>query len=132
MYPDIGSIRDKMKKVFYLKTCGTCKKILSRYPLDGWELREIKSNPITQEELAEMYQRTTSYEKLFSRKSTQIKAREIEVEKLKGNDFKDLLLSHYSFLKRPVFVCGKEIFIGNEKSNLEALDRFFNSDIENL
>ena len=114
-----------MKKVFYLKTCGTCRKIMEKYDLSGWELREIKSKPVTEEELAEMYKLTKSYEVLFSKKSTQIKAREIDLKSLKEKDFKKLILEHYSFLKRPVFLTDTEIFAGSDKSNLEKLDLYF-------
>ena len=38
-----------MKKVFYLNTCDTCRKILAQFDLTGWELREIKKEPITKE-----------------------------------------------------------------------------------
>ncbi|QDP86135.1 arsenate reductase family protein [Chryseobacterium sp. SNU WT5] len=114
-----------MKKVFYLKTCGTCTKILNKYDLSDWELREIKSSPLTTEELAQMFQKTNSYEALFSRRSTQIKARNINLKTLRENDYKELLLDHYSFLKRPVFITDQEIFIGNEKNNIDNLDTFF-------
>ena len=114
-----------MKKVFYLKTCGTCKKIMAEFNLDGWELREIKSAPVTESELAEMYKLTNSYEALFSKKSTQIKAREIDVKNLKEEDFKELILDHYSFLKRPVFIDGDRIFIGNDKKTVELLKEEF-------
>lgn len=115
-----------MKKVFYLKSCGTCTKILKQFDLSDWELREIKSKPISAEELSEMFEKTKSYEALFSRRSTQIKAQNIDVKTLKEDDFKKLILEHYSFLKRPVFLTDKEIFAGNEKKNLEDLETFFN------
>jgi len=114
-----------MKKVFYLKTCGTCKKIMAEFDLSDWELREIKSKPVSEEELAEMYQLTQSYEALFSKKSTQIKARAIDVKSLIEEDFKDLILDHYSFLKRPVFISDQNIFSGSDKKNLEELRQFF-------
>ena len=114
-----------MQKVFYLKTCGTCTKILKMFNLSDWELRELKSSPITEEELAQMYAQTKSYEALFSRRSTQIKARDIDVKSLEEKDFKELILDHYSFLKRPVFLTAKEIFIGNEKKNIQNLEDFF-------
>ena len=114
-----------MKRVFYLKTCGTCTKILKMFDLSDWELRELKSAPITEGELAEMYELTKSYEALFSRRSTQIKAREIDVKTLEENDFKELILDHYSFLKRPVFLTDKKIFVGNDKKNIEDLEEFF-------
>ena len=115
-----------MKKVFYLKSCGTCTKILKQFDLSDWELREIKSEPISAVELTAMYEKTKSYEALFSRRSTQIKAQNIDVKSLKEDDFKKLILEHYSFLKRPVFLTDKEIFVGNEKKNLEDLETFFN------
>lgn len=114
-----------MKKVFYLNTCDTCRKIMAQFDLKGWELREIKKEPITKEELAEMYKKTKSYEALFSRKSTQIKLRELDVKSLEEKDFKSLLLDHYTFLKRPVFLTDNEIFIGNDKKNVEDLKEFF-------
>lgn len=114
-----------MKKVFYLKTCGTNKKIMSGLDLEGWELREIKSKPITEKEVDEMKAVAGSYEALFSKKSTQIKLREIDVKRLKEEDYKQLLLEHYTFLKRPVFVSDQEIFIGNDKDNVEKLNQFF-------
>lgn len=112
-------------KVFYLKTCSTCKRIISEFDLTGWELRELKAQNITAEELQELYDLTQSYEALFSKKSTQIKAREIDVKSLKEEDFKALILEHYSFLKRPVFINGKDIFVGNDKKNLENLKAYF-------
>jgi len=114
-----------MKKVFYLNTCDTCRKILAKFNLKDWELREIKKQPITEEELEEMYKKTKSYEALFSKKSTQIKLRDLDAKTLTEADFKELLLDHYTFLKRPVFITDNEIFVGNDKKNLEALQNFF-------
>ena len=114
-----------MKKVFYLNTCDTCRKILAQFDLTDWELREIKKAPLTKEELEEMHKKTQSYEALFSRKSTQIKLRGLDVKSLTEKDFKELLLDHYTFLKRPVFLTDKEIFIGNDKKNVEELQNFF-------
>ncbi|WP_435523592.1 arsenate reductase family protein [Chryseobacterium indoltheticum] len=113
-----------MKKVFHLNTCDTCRKILAQFDLSDWEKREIRKEPITQEELEEMYKLTNSYEALFSKKSTQIKLRGLDVKSLKENDFEDLILDHYTFLKRPVFITDKEIFVGNDKKNVEALQEF--------
>ena len=114
-----------MKKVFYLKTCDTCLKILKKFNLKDWELREIKINPVTAEELEEMYKLAGSYEALFSKKSNQIKLREIDAKTLQENDYRELILDHYTFLKRPVFMTDKEIFIGNEKKNIDALRAYF-------
>lgn len=114
-----------MKKVFYLKTCSTCTKILKEFDLSGWELREIKTEPITDEEISQMHQLAGSYEALFSKKSSQIKIQEIDVKSLKEKDFKKLLSEHYTFLKRPIFLTDNQIFIGSDKNNLEKLREYF-------
>ena len=115
-----------MQKVFYLKNCGTCTKIMSRLNLAEWELREVKTVPLNEEELEEMYAKTNSYEELFSKRSTQIKARGLDVKMLKEEDFRRLILDHYSFLKRPVFLTDSEIFVGNSKKAVEQIENYFN------
>ncbi len=114
-----------MKKVFYLKTCSTCKRIMSEFDLSAWQIRELKSENITEGELENLYQFTHSYEALFSKKSTQIKERNIDVKSLKEEDFKKLILEDYRFLKRPVFVTDQEVFVGNDKSTVENLRKYF-------
>ncbi len=114
-----------MKKVYFLKTCGTCKRIMSELDLDKWEKREIKIKGISKEELQEMHNLAGTYEALFSKKSTQIKARNLDVSSLHEDDFKTLILDHYSFMKRPVFIDEDRIFIGNDKKNVELLKEEF-------
>ncbi len=114
-----------MKTVYYLKTCGTNKKIMAPLNLSDWNLREIKSEPVSEKELDEMYKIAGSYEALFSKKSTQIKPRGIDLKTLTEREYKKLLLDHYSFLKRPVFITDDAIFIGNDKANLEKLNEYF-------
>ncbi|MPN22423.1 hypothetical protein SDC9_169806 [bioreactor metagenome] len=72
-----------------------------------------------------MFKISKTYEALFSRRTTQIKSRGIDVKTLQEKDFRELLLDHYTFLKRPVFLTDQEIFIGNDKKNVEALKNFF-------
>ena len=44
-----------MKKVYFLQTCDTCKRILKEINLEGFERFEIKTNPLTTSQLDEMY-----------------------------------------------------------------------------
>ena len=39
---------------------------------------------------------------------------------LKEHDFKQLILKHYTFLKRPIMVVENQIFIGNSAKTIEA------------
>jgi arsenate reductase-like glutaredoxin family protein len=111
----------RMRKIFYLKTCDTCRKIIKSLPnIEGFTLREIKSEPITEEELSEMQRLAGSYEALFSRKATLYKERGMKDMTLTEADYRNYILEHYTFLSRPVILDGETIFIGNSKSVVEA------------
>ena len=108
--------------VFYLQTCDTSKRIIKDLGLDsGFELREIKSNQITPEELDEMKELAGSYEALFSRRSRQFGVRNLKGKALSENDYRTLILEEYTFLKRPVTLYNGDIFIGNSKKEVERL-----------
>ena len=115
-----------MNKVFYLSTCSTCKRIISSLGdlLDDFEMQDIKTDPITSSDLETMKNLAGSFESLFSRKA--IKYREMELGKkdLFEEDYKQLITEEYTFLKRPVFVVGERIFIGNATKNITELTSF--------
>jgi arsenate reductase-like glutaredoxin family protein len=67
---------------------------MSEFDLTYFEQREIKSKAVSEEELQEMYDLSNSYEALFSKKSTQIKERNIDVKSLQEEDFKKLILGY--------------------------------------
>lgn len=87
----------------------------------GFEKQEIKTESITAKQLDEMKKLAGSYEALFSRKAKKYKEMGLKDEVLDEKEYKNYILSDYTFLKRPVVVDGNEIFIGNEKKNLERL-----------
>lgn len=106
-----------MKKVYFLSTCDTCKRILKELELKekGYQLQDIKFEKITPEQLNEMKELAGSYEALFSRISRLYKERKLSEADLKESDYKKLILEEYTFLKRPVILYKKQIFIGNSK-----------------
>lgn len=100
---------------FYLKTCDTCRRILKELNLpDKVVLREIKSAPITPEELEEIKKHFTSYEELFNKRA--VKFRSIDSSSFEDSDYKQLLLSDYTFLKRPVLLLADKAIAGNSKA----------------
>ncbi len=111
-----------MKKIYHLKTCDTCKKILNQIPdLHQFDLQDIKSNPISELQLEEMKNLAGSYESLFSKRAKLYKERGLKDKKLTEQDYKDLILEHYTFLSRPVAVVNGRIFIGNAPKTVAAL-----------
>jgi len=110
-----------MKKIYFLKTCDTCKRILKQIDTSAFILQDIKTTPISVAQLEEMYQRAKSYEALFSRRAKKYKEMALKDKILTETDYKQLILEHYTFLKRPVIIDGNTIFIGSSKKTVEAL-----------
>jgi arsenate reductase len=112
-----------MKKVYHLGNCTTCQAILSETGLEkkGFVLQDIKTEKITPAQLDEMKKMTGSYESLFSRRALKYKALGLKDQHLEEKDYRKYILEEYTFLKRPVVISGKQIFVGSEKRNVEAL-----------
>ncbi|MFY7671135.1 arsenate reductase family protein [Tenacibaculum sp. MEBiC06402] len=110
-----------MKKVYFLQTCDTCRRILREVNLDGFEKQEIKLNPITVKQLEELYSYTKSYEDLFNKRAKLYREMDLKNQNLTEDDYKQYILDEYTFLKRPVFIVDDEIFVGNSKKTVEQL-----------
>ena len=112
-----------MKKVYYLATCSTCKRILKDLQLKekGFDLQDIKTKKITAAQLAEMKNKAGSYEALFSRVAMKYKALGLKDKQLSETAYKEHILEEYTFLKRPVILYKDQIFVGNAKKTIEAL-----------
>lgn len=110
-----------MKKIFQLSTCSTCQRIIKELNLPkDFSLQDIKTEPMTAEQVEEMKRLAGSYEALFSRRAMLFRQRGLHEKTLSEKDYKDLILDHYTFLKRPVIVVDDQIFIGNSKKVVEA------------
>ena len=110
-----------MKKIYHLKTCSTCQRILKDVNADGqFELQNIKEVPITEVQLEAMKSMAGSYEALFSRKAMKYRSMGLHEKSLTEADYKQLILDEYTFLKRPIIINGEKIFIGNAKNVVEA------------
>ena len=110
-----------MKKIYYLKTCSTCKRILKDLDLPSeFILQDIKSEDITAEQLEEMETLAGSYEALFSKRAKRYKEMDLKNQILKERDYRHYLLDHYTFLSRPVIIVDDSIFIGNSKKTIET------------
>ncbi len=112
-----------MKKIYHLKTCSTNQRILSELSLHGVVLQEIKTQAISAPQLEEMAELAGSFEALFSRKAMKYKSLGLKDKQLKEEDYKQLILDEYTFLKRPVAIVGNKIYIGNAKKEVEALKK---------
>ena len=110
-----------MKKVYFLQTCDTCRRILKEVNLDGFERQEIKANPVTVSQLEEMYSFSNSYEALFNKRAKKYKSMGLKSELITEKEYRQFILDEYTFLKRPVVIVENNIFIGNSKKEIDRL-----------
>lgn len=114
-----------MKKMYYLSTCSTCKRIIKDLNLpESFIKQDIKQAQITEAQLQHMQQLAGSYERLFSKRAQLYKQRQLKNQTLSEDDYKTLLLEHYTFLKRPVIIVDNTIFIGNSKATVDAVKQY--------
>ena len=103
-----------MRKFYFLDTCSTCKRILKQLNLGPkFELRDIKKTPINFNEIKYLRTLAGSYEVLFSKRANLYKKLGLKEKKLSEESYKNYILEHYTFLKRPVLVFDDRLFVGN-------------------
>ncbi|WP_347923468.1 ArsC/Spx/MgsR family protein [Pontimicrobium sp. SW4] len=110
-----------MKKIYFLKTCNTCIRIIKELNLPSdFVLQDIKEQSITVSQLEEMHKLAGNYEALFSKRAKLYKEMDLKNQSLKEADYKHYILDHYTFLKRPVIILDNQIFIGNSQKTIKA------------
>lgn len=110
-----------MKKVLYLSTCNTCQRIISEVNTEGFDLQDTKKTPASKNDIEFLREHVDSYEALINRRAQLWQKRGLKNQNLTENDYKALLLEHYSFIKRPIFIDDNQVFIGNSKKVIAAL-----------
>lgn len=110
-----------MRKIFYLKTCDTCKRIIKSLPnTTDFIFQDIKEESISVKQLEEIHQFAGSYEVLFSKRAKLYKEMGLKDEKLTESDYKRYILEHYTFLNRPVILIDNQVFVGNSPKTVQA------------
>ena len=110
-----------MKKIYHLSTCNTCQRIIKE--LGGeteFELQNVKEQHVSEAELERFKEVAGSYENLFNRRARKYRAEGLHEKELSEADYKKLILSEYTFLKRPIVVVDNDIYIGNSKKVVAA------------
>lgn len=110
-----------MKKIYYLSTCDTCKRIINELDLkeNGFVFQDIKTEKISPKQIEEMKDYSGTYAALFSKIARKYKL--LENKLLSEAQMKTLILEEHTFLKRPVILVNKKIFIGNSSKTIEEI-----------
>ena len=102
-----------MKRIYHLSTCDNCRKLIKAFnPSADFELVDIKTNSIDAPTLDLLKAKVGSYEALFSKRAIKYKSLGLKDKNLSEDDFRNLILEEYTFLKRPVLIDGDKIVIG--------------------
>ncbi|MFV0237492.1 MAG: arsenate reductase family protein [Flavobacteriales bacterium] len=117
-----------MKRIYYLGSCDKCRKILKILEQSNIKLekQDIKVKALSKDQLVEMRSLVESYEQLFSKSARKYRTLENK-DKLTEKDYEKLILSEYTYLKRPILLDEERIFIGVNPNNMDGVVRYFST-----
>ena len=111
---------------YWLPNCSTCQKaksFIERHGIRDFELRDIKENPLSREEVVKLKKMLGGAEELFSRRAVKYREMKLGERTVTKMEMVDLMSEEYTFLKRPILVMnGKAIAGFFEKFWNEFLD----------
>lgn len=98
-----------MKKIefYWLPNCSTCQKaknFIERHGIRDYELRDIKENPLSREEVEKMAKMLGGASELFSKRAIKYREMKLKERELSNAEMLDLMTDEYTFLKRPILV----------------------------
>ena len=107
-------------KIYFISTCTTCKNIIKTWNIsESIKKIDLKKHPLKESDLEELFNISKSYESLFNKRAILFRQMKKNFKKINEKDYKKMLLSHYSFLKRPVLLINGKLFIGNSKETVK-------------
>ena len=86
---------------------------MNQWNLSDCRLQDIKHEPITEEQIDEMIALAGCAEALFSKRARKYKELGLKDKTLNDGDIRALILEEYTFLKRPVLIHERTVYIGN-------------------
>ena len=114
-----------MKTVFYIRNCNTSKRIIKEAGIEkDFELRDIKEQRLTQEEVDTLAALAGSYRALFSKNARKYREYKLHLKNLSEDDYRSLIIEDYTFLKRPTIVIDDKIFIGSQRNTVKELENY--------
>jgi arsenate reductase len=97
-------------------------KILAKInPGSDVQMREIKSVPLTADEVDALAKKMGSYEAFFSKRARKYRALGLHEQQLTEKDYRHYLLEDYTFLKRPVLETETEVIAGNATKEVDRM-----------
>lgn len=94
---------------------------MSETGTDGFEVIDVKEQIISESDLDLAKNKIGSYEGLFNKRAIKYRQQGWNEKHLSDAEFKALILKEYTFMKRPLYFIDNEVFAGNAKKTVEAI-----------
>lgn len=117
----------KEVKLYLLLHCSTCKKakeFIENKDVEITEFHDLKTHPISREQVEKLANLVGGAENLFSRRAIKYREMGLNEREVLGEEMLDLMASEYTLIKRPVLVIGEKAIAGfSEKIYNEILTK---------
>ena len=110
--------------VYGLPYCTTCQKALQYLEGRGVKIRsfrDLKTEPLTRDEVEELARKVGGAETLFSRRAMKYRQMGLHERTLSEDDLLRLMTEEYTFVTRPVIVRSDRATAGFAKKRIEEL-----------
>jgi arsenate reductase len=96
--------------------------------LMNYKFHDLKNQPIDEDTLEFLRKHVSSYEDLINKRAKKYQELDLKNKTLSENQIKEILLNEYTLLKRPVFIDGDQVFIGNSSNTQSAILDYFDEE----
>lgn len=93
---------------------------------DGFELQDIKQKHISKEELESIKKKQGSYESLLNKRAIKFREQGWNKKLLTDDQMGELILTEYTFLRRPIYLINGSPYVGNSKKNVADIKAALN------
>ncbi len=111
-----------MNRIWHLSSCSTCKRIIKELgDTSDFDLIDIKQSGIERADLDNLLDlHGGDYSDFFSKRAMKYRGMGLHEREVSLSEMGDLIISEYTFLKRPVIQIGDRVFVGNSKKVVES------------
>jgi arsenate reductase (glutaredoxin) len=110
--------------VYWLSYCTTCTKAVKYLEEKGVQVasfRDLKTQPLSVDEVRDLAAKVGGVEKLFSKRAMKYRAMGLHERELSEDDLVRLMAQEYTFVTRPVIVRGDRATAGFSAKRVDEL-----------
>ncbi len=110
--------------VYWLPYCSTCQKAVAYLEAKGVPIRayrNLKEEPLSEDEVRSLAAKVGSVEKLFSKRAMKYRQMGLHEQQLSEDDLVRLMAEEYTFVTRPVIVRGDRATAGFSAKRVDEL-----------